>query len=104
MAGTSITYEQVAQAAQDIKTCASTMNDIFDNFTSTMKVIGADDVFAGTASESLTEKFATLKGRLTTYVTKVEKFSEKLKTAEEANRATEQKIQAQVEQIGDMPL
>lgn len=99
---TKITYEQVQKAAEDVKTNASTMNGIFDKFTSIMNELVAADVFAGIASDTLTDKFAKIKTRLNTYVAKVEEFSGKISKAGDTTEETERKIQQQAAEIPDI--
>ena len=97
---TKITYEQVQKAAEEVKTNASTMNGIFDNFTSIMNELVAADVFAGIASDTLTDKFA--KTRLNNYVSKVEEFSGKINKAADTTEETERKIQQQASELPDI--
>lgn len=100
MSSTKISYEQVRKDAETVKDCANTMSSLFDDFTRAMTAIGADDVFAGNASESLSSQFATLKGRLGTYVSKVEEFSAMISNAADTTEAAEQKIAANIDNIG----
>lgn len=89
---TTITYEKVRTDANTIKECASTMNNIFSDFGTSMNRVGADDVFAGDASETLGQRFASLKEKFDTYVRLVNDFANMILGASEATAATEQSL------------
>lgn len=96
---TAITYEEVLKDAEDIKACAKKMEEIFDDFSSTMRQIAADDVFAGTASETLEQKFGVLKTKLSSYTRTVENFSAVISNASDATQRTEQSLAAAAEEM-----
>lgn len=96
---TSITYAQVESGARTIQDCSKTMLNIFESFNSSMKRVGADDVFAGDASETLGTRYNTLKGKFDNYVKLVEEFSTMLLGASEQTKQTEQKLTSQAEQL-----
>ena len=58
---TNITYERVRSGANTISECAKSMQNIFSDFGASMKRVGAEDVFVGDASESLGNRFNSLK-------------------------------------------
>ena len=89
---TTITYERVRQDANNIKECANTMKGIFSDFTNTMNMIGTPDVFAGTASDSLSSSFTSLKGRFDSYTATVERFANIILLATASAESTEQSI------------
>ena len=96
---TKITYEQARKAAEDVNTNASTMQNIFDNFTSIMNQLASAEVFEGIASDELQNKFAQVKGRLSTYVTTVEEFSNKITHATDTTELAEKKIQQKAAEL-----
>lgn len=89
---TTITYENVKGNANSIKECATTMKGIFSDFTNTMNMIGTPDVFAGTASDSLSSSFTSLKGRFDSYTATVERFANMILLATASAESTEQSI------------
>ncbi len=89
---TSITYEKVRTDANTIKECSTTMSNIFEEFGSSMNRVGAGDVFAGDASESLGARFTSLKGKFDTYVRLVNDFANTILTASDQTAATEQAL------------
>lgn len=96
---TDITYEQVRTDANTIKECASTMKNIFDDFSNSITKIGAEDVFAGDASESLKTRFDSLKGRFDDYVKLVNTFADKILHASESTAATEQALAGEADKL-----
>ena len=96
---TAITYEEVRTAADEVNGCAKTMESIFDDFIKAMNDVVADDVFEGSASESLFEKFAALKSRLHTYTETVQEFSSIISSATDQTEQTEKDILTDVEEI-----
>ena len=96
---TTITYEKVKQDANTIKECSTVMKNIFDDFGKAMSLVGADDVFAGNASEKLSERFNTLKTRFEGYTKNVEKFSNMITSAAESTERTEASIAHNVEDL-----
>ena len=89
---TIITYERVRDDANNIKDYANTMKGIFSDFTATMNMIGTPDVFAGTASASLSSSFTSLKSRFDSYTATVERFANLILNAAASAEATEQSI------------
>ena len=98
---TSITYEKVRSDANTIKECASTMKNIFEEFDSSMTKVGADDVYAGDASETLRQRFTSLKGRFDSFVGLVNDFANMILGASEATAATEQALASEAENLSN---
>lgn len=96
---TTITYEKVKQDANIIRECSNVMRNIFEDFSATMKVIGADDVFAGNASDALRTRFASLKGRFDSYTNTVERFSNMILSAATATEQTEKTISQDIDSL-----
>ena len=90
---TSIQYEAVKAAVDEIITRSESMSGLFDEFRSSMGRIYQDDVFAGEASESFNDKFNTLKKKFDAYVQTVHEFAEVIERARTSTQATEQAIQ-----------
>ena len=98
---TSITYEKVRSDANTIKECSSTMNNIFEDFGSSMNRVGAGDVFAGDASESLGSRFNSLKSKFDTYVRLVNDFADSILSASEQTAATEQALASEADNLAN---
>lgn len=96
---TNITFAQVQSGAKTIQDCAKTMQNIFDSFNSSMKRVGADDVFAGDASETLGNRYNQLKTKFDNYVKLVEEFSAMLTGAAEATAQTDKKLASDAERL-----
>ena len=89
---TSIKYEKVQGHAATVKGCATTMNDLFDQFTGIMNDLARAEVFTGQASESLQAEFAKLKSKLVTYYEKVEDFADVITYTGDTTQAMEQRL------------
>jgi uncharacterized protein YukE len=96
---TSITYAQVESGARTIQECSKTMMNIFDSFNTSMTKVGADDVFAGDASETLGARYKTLKGKFDNYVKLVDEFAAMLLGASAQTQQTEQKLASEAEHL-----
>ena len=98
---TNITYEKVRSDANTIKECSSTMNNIFEDFGASMNRVGAGDVYAGDASETLQSRFNSLKAKFDTYVRLVNEFANTILSASEATAATEQALTSEAEDLAN---
>ena len=98
---TTITYERVRTDANTIKECASVMSKIFEEFGTSMNRVGAEDVYAGDASETLGQKFASLKGKFDSYIKLVNQFADTITSASSATAATEQALANQAENLSN---
>ena len=96
---TNIAYAQVESGARTIQECSKTMLNIFDSFNASMNKVGADDVFAGDASETLGSRYSKLKTKFDNYVKLVDEFAAMLLGASEQTKQTEQKLASQAEQL-----
>ena len=99
MEGTQITYDRVRSDATTIKECAGVMQNIFNIFENSMKKVGAADVFAGDASETLGQRFARLKTRFVEYEQLVEDFSKMILSAASATEQTESKLATEANKL-----
>jgi uncharacterized protein YukE len=90
---TNITYQQVYNGARTIQDCAKTMQNIFESFNSSMKRVGADDVFVGDASETLGTRYNSLKTKFDNYIKLVDEFASKLTGAADATAQTEKQLE-----------
>ncbi len=98
-AGTTITYERVRDDANKLKECARIMNGIFEDFGSSMNRVGAEDVYAGDASETLGQKFNTLKTKFDSYIRLVNEFAGMITSASEQTEQTERELAAQADEL-----
>ena len=89
---TVITYEKVRQDADTVRECSRVMQNIFNDFGASMNRLGADDVFAGNASQSLGARFASLKTKFDSYVATIERFSNLISNAASQTEQTENAI------------
>ena len=101
MDSTSIQYEAVKNAADEIMNRSSSMDNLFGQFRKTMGEIYQDDVFAGNASESFQEKFNQLQTKFDAYVRTVEEFSQIIEKARTETQDTENAIQREAEDLAD---
>ena len=98
---TTITYEQVRSDANTIKECSSTMSNIFEDFGASMNKVGADDVFAGDASETLGQRFTSLKSKFDNYVRLVNDFANMILSASDATASTEQALANEADNLAN---
>ena len=96
---TSITYALVESGARTIQECSKTMMNIFDSFNASMTKVGADDVFAGDASETLGNRYNQLKTKFDNYIKLVDEFSAMLLGAAEATAQTEKRLASEAERL-----
>lgn len=96
---TTITYDRVRNGAHTIQDCATTMNNIFEDFGASMNRVGAEDVFVGDASESLGARFNSLKTKFDDYVALVNEFANMILGAADATQHTEQKLASEAEEL-----
>ena len=96
---TAITYAQVQNGARTIQGCSKTMQNIFDSFNSSMQRVGASDVFAGDASETLGARYNKLKSKFDSYIALVEQFSGMLLGAADMTAQTEKKLSSAAENL-----
>ena len=90
---TSIRYEEVKNSISVIKEeCLTKMNNIFENFNSSMKRVGAQDVFVGDASESLQARYNKLSAKFKDFQDLVIRFANEFQMASESTARTEQKL------------
>lgn len=96
---TAITYEKVRSDASTIMDCASQMQNIFESFGSSMRRVGAEDVFVGDASESLGSRFNSLKTKFDSYVQLVNEFATMIQGAAMATEQTEKALANSADQL-----
>lgn len=96
---TNISYDKVDQNVDTIKTCSTNMGRIFEDFGTSMRELGADNVFYGDASTSLSERFNVLKSKFDEYTLTVTEFANTIKTAKDNTQHTEQGLQASAENL-----
>lgn len=98
-ASTTITYDRVRSGANTIRDCSVVMQNIFEDFGSSIKRVGAEDVFVGDASETLGARFNKLKTSFDDYVKLVETFSVMILGAAEYTEETDKKIASQASNL-----
>ena len=95
---TKIDHGQVREQTAIIRDVRARMQNVLDDFEASMQRVGADDVFAGDASETLGEQFARLKAKFEKFTTATEDFAQNFDQANEKTEATDQAIRNQAEQ------
>lgn len=101
MESTSIQYESVKAAVDEILNRSESMAGLFDEFRASMARIYQDDVFAGEASESFNDKFNNLKKKFDVYVQTVKDFANVIEGAREETQATEQNIEHMSQELAE---
>lgn len=96
-----ITYEQVRAGAENLKKCASIMEDIFNNVTGNMRNMTTQENFQGVASNELSAEFEQFRGGFNDYVGKVRDFAIAFEAAAGALQANEEQLKKQVSNIGE---
>lgn len=96
---TSITYDKVRADATTIQECAKTMDNIFTEFGNSMKRVGAEDVFVGSASESLGTRFASLRKKFDDYVLLVNEFAKMIHGAADTTETMEKGLAAKADEL-----
>ena len=98
---TSIQYEAVKAAVDEIQNRSESMASLFDEFRASMGRIYQDDVFEGEASESFNDKFNSLKQKFDIYVQTVKEFADIIERARTETQATERNIQQAAEELAE---
>ena len=98
---TSIQYEAVKNASDEIKNRSASMDDLFNKFRNIMAEIYQKDAFEGTASDAFQEKFDTLKTKFDAYVQTVEEFSAIIERARSETQDTENAIRREAENLAE---
>jgi uncharacterized protein YukE len=97
---TSIDYEKVDTAVDNIKTDANGIDSLFGDFRKSMNVIYQPEVLEGKAGDTVQEKFDELQKKLDSYVEEVEKFAAAIDKAKNKTEATEKNVGANAENLG----
>ena len=94
-----ITYEQVQEGVDEIRKCANTMEDIFNNVSSEVKNITSDDVYKGQSRDAYSNEYAQFKGTFPNFLTKVREFADAYAAAAQVIRTTELEQVKKAQQI-----
>lgn len=89
---TDITYERVRTGAQTMQECARNMDNIFQDFSSSMNRVGADDVSIGEHRDTLRARYDSLKTKFDDYVNLVNQFANMILGAASQTEHTEKKL------------
>ena len=101
MESTSIQYEAVKAAVDEILNRSESMAGLFDEFRASMGRIYQEDVFEGEASESFNAKFNNLKKKFDVYVQNVKDFANVIEGARQETQATEQNIERMSQDLAE---
>lgn len=93
MANTYIDYEATRANAASIVQSASSMENILNEFSTTVNRLVSTD-FKGTASDNVATRFAALRSTFNDYVRDVNRFAQTINAAVDANEQTEKNIDA----------
>lgn len=91
-ASVSMNFAQTQEAADSILADSKEMEAIFENFNITMKRLGHEDVFVGTASETLAARYQQFKTHFDAYVSSVKTFSDMIKAAKGTTEAVNKNL------------
>ena len=96
---TYLSYPEVKAHVDEIVDSKNTMMGIFNDFEASMTRLGGEDAFVGDASESLKERFNSLKQRFDDYCNLVQQFADNITGAAEETAYTERQMAAQAEAL-----
>lgn len=96
---TFISYEEVRAEANKIKSTASTMKNILDDFDVTMKQVITPEVFEGNASETFDESYRRLRAKFDSYTKTVEDFSNMILGATDTTEHAEKSLSQQASNL-----
>lgn len=96
-----INYAQVREGIEQLKQCATTMEDIFNTVTGSMKTLTNEEVFKGKASTALAAEFEPFRGRFVNYVSIVRDFAALFSEASTTLEDTENRLKQEAEATGE---
>ena len=96
--GVRIDHQRVKDQTAIIRDAKAKMQNVLDDFESSMKRVGADDVFAGGASETFGEQFNRLKAKFEKFTTAAEDFAANYDQASEKTQETDSNLQKEAEE------
>jgi uncharacterized protein YukE len=91
--GTRIEHSRVKAEANNIRDIKAKMQNVLDDFEASMKRVGADDVFVGGASETLSQQFTKLKAKFENFTKATEDFAANYDKASDDTAKTDDKLQ-----------
>lgn len=62
-----VTYEQIEEIANNLRTYSKNMSDILTDITTEMNKVGQDGVWSGEAAESVKAEFSSLNAKFSTF-------------------------------------
>ena len=89
---TYLSYGETEQVINESVDCKNRMSAIFEDFKADMANIGAPDSLAGATGETLSQKFASLATKFSSYTDLVQRFADDIKTATEMTDQTDKNI------------
>ncbi len=98
---TRITYERVKQDANTINDCKKTMQAIFDDVKTTMNQATDPNSTEGKVAEAMKGRFNQLESRFQSYTSRIEQLYTLILANAEATEATEQRQEAQAENLSN---
>jgi uncharacterized protein YukE len=96
---TIIDYQGARAAAEEIYNMSKTMEAIFDSFGDQMKTVGADDVYQGNASETLGQRFSSLKQKFVSYQELIKNFADTFRAATDQTESMENRLDSKAQDL-----
>lgn len=96
---TIISYDQVRDCANKILNCSKIMQDLFNDFTNQINTATTEDAYQGSASDSLSERFHSLKNKFDSYTAKVKEFSDIINSAADQTERVERELASQADNL-----
>ena len=94
-----ITYEKVHQGVEDIRNCANTMEEIFNNVTGNVRTMTETENFQGVASNTFSGEFDEFKATFPDYVQKVRDFADAYEAARQVLKEQEDQLTRRAEEL-----
>ena len=91
--GTILSYGDVKTAVETIRDdCLVKMRNIFDNFNSSMNILGGSDAYVGDASETFQSRYNKLKVKFQEFENLINEFADKFAFASASTAQTEKEL------------
>ncbi len=94
-----ISYEQVAEGAEQLRSCAQQMEQIFESVTNNMNNMTSDSTWKGVAAGATATAFASKKAKFSEYVNQVNKFADAFTQAKEALQTSEEQMKREASNL-----
>ncbi len=103
MADVQMRYAEVEKGIQVINECSGVMDNILNDFNTNINTATSDEIFQGTARESLLEEFNQLKQNFDSYINLLVRFAKMYGVAVDFTERTETELTKQAEELPKGP-